>query len=133
MIDFTPDLLTNVTAIDDQHKELFNRINAVVSMGHKSISKEETDKTLDMLGNYIVKHFGDEEALQRKYSYPKYEWHHEQHQTYIAEFQKLKAEYDKNGPSVQFTLQLNKSIIGWIVKHIKNVDVELGRFINEHK
>ncbi|MCL2853568.1 MAG: hypothetical protein FWE20_11180 [Defluviitaleaceae bacterium] len=39
-------------------------------------------------------------------------------------------EYLKNGPSTQLTLRINKSIIEWIVKHIKNVDVDLGKHIN---
>jgi hemerythrin-like metal-binding protein len=133
MINFTPDLETKVEVIDQQHKQLFQRINDVVALGLKSYSKEETDKTINMLGDYIVKHFSDEEALQQKYGYPKYEWHRGQHKLYIETFSKMKAEYAANGPSAAFTLQLNKSIIDWIVKHIRHVDVELGKFINENK
>ena len=131
MIKFTDNLITNVKFIDDQHKELFSRINEVIALGTKFASKEETDRTIKMLGDYIVKHFDDEEALQRKYSYPKHNEHKAMHQQYIAEFVKLKAEYDNNGPSVNFTMQLNKSIIDWIVKHIRYVDVDMGKFISE--
>jgi len=133
MIKFTPDLETKVTSIDNQHKELFDRINELTAMGYKSINKEETDKTFKLLGDYIVKHFKDEEDLQRKSGYPKYAWHVEQHRSFVDSFNKLKAEYTQNGPSAAFTLQLNKSIIEWIVKHIRHVDVELGKFINEQK
>jgi len=133
MIKFTPDLETKVPQIDSQHKELFARINDVVAMGVKSASKEETDKTFKLLGDYINKHFRDEEELQRKSGYPKYEWHREQHKLYVDSFNKLKLEYAQNGPSTAFTLQLNKSIIDWIVKHIRHVDVELGKFLNENK
>jgi len=133
MINFTPDLETKVDYIDQQHKELFKRINDVASLGAKSYSKEETDKTINLLGEYIIEHFRDEEELQKKYGYPKYEWHCEQHKLYIDTFNKLKAEYIANGPSANFTLQLNKSIIDWIVKHIRYVDVELGKFINQKK
>ena len=133
MIVFTPDLFTNVAQIDEQHKELFNRINIVASMGDEPLSKEETEKTLDFLGNYIIKHFDDEEKLQRKTGYPKFSWHHEMHKWYIAEFEKLKEEYCQNGPSEQFTLLLNKSIINWIVKHIKTVDMYLANYLNKHQ
>jgi len=133
MLSVTPDLVTNVKLIDDQHKELFDRINAVTSMGAASAGKNETEKTLDMLGAYIVKHFGDEEALQRSSGYPKYDYHRKLHQFYISEYHKMRAEYKANGPSVQFSLQLSKSIIDWIIKHIKNVDRELGMFINSKK
>lgn len=128
IITLTKDMEVGVLKIDTQHKELIDRLNAVTAMGVKSVSKEETQKTLDLLGEYIVKHFSDEEALQRQSGYPKYEWHKGQHQIYIAEFQKLKKEFIANGVSAKFTLDLNNSIINWIVRHIKSVDVEFGKY-----
>jgi len=101
MITITKDMEVGVQLIDTQHKELVDRLNAVVSMGVKSVSNEETRKTLDLLGDYIVKHFNDEEALQNQSGYPKYEWHKAQHQLYIAEFQKLKKEFATNGHSAK--------------------------------
>jgi len=124
---------TGVAKIDAQHRELVDRLNAVVAMGTKSVSSEETRKTLNLLGDYIVKHFGDEEALQIQSGYPKYEWHKEQHRQYIAEFQALKDEFAANGSSAKFTLALNKSIIEWIVKHIKFADVDFGKHYNAQK
>lgn len=131
MIILTKDMEVGVSQIDAQHKELVNRLNAVVSMGAKSVSKEETQKTLDFLGDYIVKHFRDEEVLQKKSGYPKYEWHKGQHQIYIDEFQKLNQEFMTNGVSARFTLDLNNSIINWIIRHIKTVDVQFGKYYQE--
>ena len=133
MITITKDMETGIPRIDAQHKELVDRLNAVTSMGTKSVSKEETQKTLDLLGEYIVKHFRDEEALQKQSGYPKYEWHKGQHQHYVAEFQKLKKEFSTNGHSAKFTLDLSNSIINWIVRHIKSVDVEFGKHFNSQK
>jgi hemerythrin len=128
MIVITKDMEVGIPQVDAQHRELVDRLNAVTTMGAKSVSKEETKKTLDLLGDYIVKHFGDEEKLQKQSGYPKYEWHKGQHQIYIAEFGKLKREYEANGVSAKFTLDLNNSIVSWIVRHIKTVDVEFGKF-----
>ena len=132
MIRFTDDLATHFPMIDQQHKELFDRINSVVSMGAASVNKEETEKTIRLLGDYIIKHFSDEEALQRKYNYPKIEHHRAQHRIYIAEFNRLKAEYAQNGPSANFTLTMNNSIIQWIVRHIKTEDQDLGNYLKKH-
>lgn len=128
MITLTKDMEVGVPKIDAQHKELVNRLNAVVSMGAGAVSKEETQKTLNFLGEYIDRHFADEEALQKQSGYPKYEWHKAQHKIYIDEFQKLKKEFAENGVSVKFTLDLNNSIVNWIVRHIKTVDVEFGKY-----
>ena len=133
MIALSKDMETGVDKIDTQHRELVDRINDVLAMGEKSISKEVTKKTLDMLGDYIVKHFNDEEALQKQSGYPKYDLHREQHQFYFNEFQKLKNEFIENGHSMKFTLDLNNSIIGWIVKHIRSVDLEFGKYYNSNK
>jgi len=133
MITLSKDMETGVAKIDEQHKDLVNRLNAVTSMGTKSASKEETEKTLNLLGEYIAKHFSDEEALQKQSGYPKYDWHKQQHQQYIAEFQKLKKEFATNGSSAKFTMDLSNSIITWIVRHIKSVDVEFGKFYRAHQ
>ena len=136
MISITSDLITHVKLIDEQHRELFNRINAVELIGEEAAAssdhtKEDIEKTLDFLGSYITKHFGEEEELQVRYNYPKHKWHHEMHEWYIAEYHKLRAEYESNGFSEQYSHLLNESMMKWFVRHVRNVDVELGKFIRE--
>ena len=123
---------TGVAKIDEQHKELVDRLNAVISMGTTAVSKEETQKTINFLEEYVIRHFKDEEGLQRQCGYKKYDWHKEQHQTFINALKAMKEEFAANGPSAKFTVSLNTSVINWIVNHIKTVDVELGKFYKEH-
>jgi len=130
MIVLSKDMEVGVNKIDEQHKELINRINAVTSMGAHAVSVEETQKTINMLGEYIVKHFNDEEAMQIQSDYPKYWEHKQQHEFFKAEYRKLKDTFLKYGPSAQFTLDMNKSLVNWIVRHIKSVDVEFGKYYN---
>jgi hemerythrin len=130
MIIFSKDMEVGVQEIDKQHMELVNRLNSLLSMGNDAASKEETQKTMDMVGEYIVVHFADEEKLQRKNNYPEYESHREMHKFYISEFQRLKKDFDENGHSLKFAMDLNNSLINWIVKHIKSADVKLGKFLN---
>ena len=132
MIALTKDMETGVAKVDEQHKELINRLNEITSMGVNAVSNEETKKTLNLLEKYIQKHFNDEEALQKQSGYPKYDWHKGQHQIYIDEFKKLEKEFAANGHSAKFTLDLSNSIINWIVKHIKSVDVDFGKHYNTH-
>ncbi len=129
MLTITDKLRVGVAKIDEQHQILFDRINALTDMGLKSFEKAETEKTLDLLTNYTVFHFGDEEVLQRQYNYPKHEWHKGQHQHFVDGLKKLKAEFAANGPSAKFTMDVNNLVIKWLVNHIEVVDVELGKFI----
>lgn len=127
LLEFAKEFETGVSKIDDQHKELINKLNAVVASGMNSATRQETEKTLKFLEDYVLKHFSEEERIQKQCNYPKYEWHKGQHQLFIKELQGLKKEYMENGPSARFTLTLNKSVIQWIIKHIKSADVELGK------
>lgn len=128
MIILGKDYEVGVAKIDEQHKELVKRLNTVIGLGASSVTKSETEKTLKFVEDYIIKHFHDEEQLQIQCGYPKYEWHKNQHKVYINAFQKVKKEYHANGPSAKYTLELNNSIIKWIVTHIKMVDVEFGKY-----
>ena len=129
MIKLSKDMEVGVLEIDSQHMELVDRLNSLVSMGHDAVSKEETQRTMDLLEEYIIKHFADEEKLQKQSNYPEYETHKKMHELYIGEFQKLKKEFADNGHSLKFTMDLNNSLINWIIKHIKSADVELGKFL----
>jgi len=133
MITLSKDMEIGVKKIDDQHRELVDRINAVTSMGAQSVSKEETQKTINLLGDYIIKHFADEEMLQVQCLYPKYEWHKGQHKLLKDAYQKIKEEFAELGPSPKFTLDLSRSIIDWVVRHIKSADVEFGKYYNSQK
>ncbi len=127
MLEITKDMIVGIPKVDEQHKELVKMLNTAQAMGIKAFSDAETKKTLDFLGDYVVKHFADEEALQRQSNYPKYEWHKGQHKSFIEEFGRLKQEFHKNGASAKFTLNLNKSVIDWVIRHIKSADTEFGR------
>ena len=133
MMELSKNLLVGVKKIDEQHQELVNRINAVTGMGLKAASKEEIQKTLDLLSEYVVKHFRDEEALQEQSNYPKREEHKLMHKAYLAKIDELKNEFAANGTSPRFSLSLSESVISWIVKHIKFADADFGKFYNSSK
>ncbi|MCL1997688.1 MAG: bacteriohemerythrin [Turicibacter sp.] len=133
MLQLTDDMKTNVPKIDNQHQELIDLINELVTVNTHLTKTLEVEKTLKFLTNYVVKHFTDEEVLQRQTYYPKYDWHRSQHQEYIKAVNELKEDFKRSGSTPQFSLQIQQTIINWIVKHIKHADVEFGRFLNEKK
>ncbi|MDR2951603.1 MAG: bacteriohemerythrin [Treponema sp.] len=131
MLHLTKDMETGVEKIDLQHKELISRINSLLAIGEKSASAEETRKTFDYLGDYVAKHFRDEEEIHIKSGYPKREEHKKKHALFIEDFSKLENEFLEKGNSMQLTMKLNNSVVAWIIKHIKGDDVEFGKFYKE--
>ena len=131
MIEFTSDLMTNVESIDKQHKALIDCINEIVAIGIDAANKDAIDKHLLFLGNYVIKHFHDEEQVQIEVGYPKYEQHRKMHQDFVEDYKVFLAQYKKDGPSVRFMRHLNQAVIRWIIQHIKDADLDLAYYIRE--
>jgi hemerythrin len=133
MIEWAAHLQTNVSAIDTQHKDLINYINDLLAMGAKAASKEEIEKSLLFLGNYVVKHFSDEEKLQAAIRYPKYEQHCSLHREFIETYKEFLADYKAGGISPdRFMSQINKAVIHWVVHHIQSADADIAQYIKAH-
>jgi hemerythrin len=128
MLNLSKDMETGVEKIDSQHRELINRINSLLAVEGEPVSEEKTQKTIDYLGEYVVKHFKDEEELQVKSNYPNYAEHKKKHALFIDEFTQLEKEFAGKSHSIEFTMKLNNTLITWIVKHIKGDDAEFGKF-----
>ncbi len=128
-IQWTEDLSVGSEEIDNQHKELFNRINQLLDACNKGEGKEIAYKMFNFLEDYIVIHFTAEENLQKRYNYPDYETHKSLHLKFIKDFSALKKRFEAEGPTLPIVLQINRIVVDWLINHIKKVDKALGEFI----
>lgn len=133
MMKFTDDMKIGVPYIDSQHKSLIDFANKAASLCVANPSKEEMKECLDFLGEYVVKHFNDEEKLQIESKYPRYKQHKEIHQEFVDTFKSLYAEFEKNGPSDELTYALTNRVSNWILTHIKREDVVFGKHYTKVK
>lgn len=60
-IEWTQDLSTGSDEIDNQHKELFRRINSLLDACNQGKGREEIGKTVQFLEDYVITHFSAEE------------------------------------------------------------------------
>jgi hemerythrin len=128
-ITWKDDLAIGIDKIDNQHKELVARINGLFEACNKGRGKEEVQKVINYLGDYVVTHFSDEEALQREYGYPEYDAHKQLHVQFIKDFGGLKDSLDKEGVTPSLIIKMNKLLIEWLLNHIKKTDKALGVYI----
>jgi len=126
------DLSTGIENIDNQHKELFNRINQLLLAMKDGTAKDDVIKTLDFLEEYVIKHFTEEEMIQKKNDYPKYNIQHEQHQQFKGELKKLRETFDSKGTSSLLVLNVQKEMSTWWRSHITSLDKDLGKFLIEN-
>jgi hemerythrin len=122
-------LATGIKTIDNQHKEIFRRINALLEACKQGKGKETVGDTIDFLESYVVEHFRAEEGIQLKYDYPEYPGHKAMHERFIEDVQKLKEKFEKEGPTLTTVLETDRMVIDWLVKHIKKVDKALAEYL----
>lgn len=133
MMRFTEDMKIGIPHIDSQHKGLIDFANKASSLCVANPSREEMEECLDFLGDYVVKHFSDEEKLQIESKYPRYRQHKEIHQEFVGTFASLYAEFQKNGPSAELSSALTDRVLNWIMTHIKMEDVAFGKHYTKVK
>jgi len=117
--------------IDAQHIELFDKINELLSAMRKADAKGEIDKTFNFMADYVVKHFGTEEALMLKYSYPDYATHKEQHEYFIKIALGFKEQLAKGKAASTVAVKLQAILVDWLLQHIGQRDKKLGAFLLE--
>lgn len=127
-----PSLNIGVSNIDEQHKELFSRLNQLLIAMKEGKGKDEVMKTLDFLEEYVCKHFSDEEEIQRKYNYSEYVTQCSQHEEFKKELQKLREVFKNQGTSALLALNIQKNMITWCKNHIMILDKDLGEFLNKN-
>ena len=130
-IEWTEDLAVGFNTIDDQHKELFKKINQMLEACTQGKGKEVLREMLDFLGDYVVTHFGTEERLMQQYNYPDYQSHKNHHEKFIESFMGLKKEFETTGPGIHLVVMTNRVVVGWLNSHIRNVDKLLGAFLKD--
>jgi hemerythrin len=132
-VEWTQDLAVGVKIIDEQHKEIFRRVDALLEACKAGKGRVAVGETLHFLEEYVDEHFAAEEAIQVRYEYPDYRAHKQEHEEFFKSVEKLNKKFEKEGPSLTMVLETNRIVVDWLVKHIKKVDMDLGAYLKLSK
>ncbi len=130
---WTPNLTVGVVAIDEQHKTLFEKADALFEAGKNRKSAEYIGGLLEFLDLYTKEHFGDEERYMLSIQYPEYEAQKRAHTDFLSRLAKLKEEYKKSGGNILVILEANQMMINWLTQHISGMDKKIGDYAKTHK
>ncbi|MDQ7784845.1 MAG: bacteriohemerythrin [Desulfomonilaceae bacterium] len=129
-IEWNEDLKVGVEEIDEQHRELFRRVNDLAEAMWDGKGKEESGKVMDFLGDYVVTHFATEERHMSSQGYPDYAAHKRLHDRFVEDFYTLRSQFDSGEVTSSMVIRILDETCEWLKSHIKGTDKKLGSFLN---
>ena len=127
-ITWSEELEVGVEIMDTQHKALIEKYNVLMSACDAGRGQEELEGALDFLCEYTVKHFSDEEALQRQMNYPEFSRHKQLHDDFKVTVADLATQFKQDGPSSAILDKFNTDVGEWLIKHIKGEDTKVASY-----
>ncbi|HQJ74397.1 MAG TPA: bacteriohemerythrin [Bacteroidota bacterium] len=125
------DLETENLLIDSQHKEIFNRVNNLISAISIGKGKEETRKILSFLSSYVVYHFEAEENYMKISEYSDLDIHIMEHKQFINEINNIRSDFETNEDSSFITEILLNKLYDWLINHIGIADKQFAKYLKE--
>ena len=123
--DWNDKLDIGVMAMNNEHKHLLAIMNRLFDRNEAKADKNELKGIIKELGEYTVKHFGDEEKYFDSINFPDSSKHKLIHKDLLEKFGGHVAAFEKSG-------QLDKSFFDflkmWLSAHIQGVDAKYGQF-----
>lgn len=120
-----------ILEIDNQHRELFSRLDALEIALHNGKGKDVLIETFRFLDTYVRRHFRAEEELQKFYQYPHTAMHIAEHLTFITRLMELESRLTTEGPSEKLAAHTNSFLTQWLINHVTTVDQKLSGYIDE--
>jgi hemerythrin-like metal-binding protein len=119
-----------VQALDEEHLELFEVINALYVAVLSEHGREQTGVLLRRVLGCTRRHFSSEEAMLAAANYPELAEHSLKHQSLLAEVEELAARFEQDG------LILNDQSLNflhyWFNDHLQNDDLSYTAWLNTH-
>ncbi len=131
-MEWTEDLAVGIIKIDEQHRELFKRINDLLLAIREKRCKAEIDKTIEFLDDYARFHFKEEEQRMEEAGYKGLQEQKLQHAVYLKNLEELKKQASlprENGMSYELSVTVTQIVVDWIVTHIMNTDKLFGAYL----
>ena len=126
-----------VELIDQQHEELFKRVTEFVETLRSPVEWNEkvdqVNRTLEFMKNYVVTHFRDEEAYQKKIGYEELENHTKIHNDMVQYVSDVAEEYAVKGFDEQLMQQFAGKLLAWLINHVTVEDQKIADYAEKRQ
>src|SRR5208283_5594670 len=122
-----------VPSIDEQHREMFRQFNQVCDAVWDGKGRDAVKSFLLFLTDYTLKHFGNEENHMKKRGFPHYAAHKNAHDALVGDVTAFLQKYEQETLGSDAVIKVITDLGDWTRQHIRAMDQELGRFLQERE
>lgn len=119
-VEWSEDFSVKISLMDDEHKRLFDLINDLNDAMLDGQSGSKISDILDSLIDYTTYHFGHEEEMLRKISYPHIKEQELSHKAFVEKMLTFKKEL--NSGQMLLSVKMIDFLKDWLLSHIVNTD-----------
>jgi hemerythrin len=130
-VEWNESLSVGVDLIDEQHKGLIQRINAMSIALEEHQGEREVMRTLGFLIDYTDYHFSTEQRHMAATDYPGLEEHQAKHEEFKDTLSRTEQEFREEGSTKILADSIHTLLWNWLVNHIQDVDQRFGRYLAE--
>lgn len=131
MFTWDPALETGIVELDDQHRLLFRKADAVLEAVAAGRGAQEVQRTLQFLADYAALHFETEERYMRAAGFPDADGHAEVHERINRRLMEVASDFHARGASPSLVADVEALVRGWLTMHIAEKDRAVADFINQ--
>ena len=130
-IEWDDSFSVGINLIDEQHKMLIERTNAIAEAVDMKRGLEKIMQTLSFMIEYTEFHFSAEEKVMTDNDYPKFDEHHKLHEDFKSRLNLMIQDFEEEGATSVLSEEITSYLTSWLVNHIKGIDTELVKILQE--
>jgi hemerythrin len=131
MFTWDPALETGISELDDQHRLLFRKADAVLEAVAAGQGALDVQRTLQFLADYAALHFETEERYMRAAGFPDADAHAGIHERINRRLMEVASDFHARGASPSLVADVEALVRGWLTMHIAEKDRSVADWINQ--
>lgn len=132
-VQWSNEISVGVELIDEQHKMWIQHLNNLAKSVESQQGPAKITETLSFLIEYTHFHFSTEEKHMVANNYEEFEQHKMKHDEFKTTLGNLEEDFIEEGSTPELADAINTLLGNWLIKHIREVDVEFGAFLRNNR
>ena len=117
-IAWTSEMATGARTLDDDHRRIVDRSNALLAAVAERAAPADVDRALRSLGNAVLRHFTRDEDCAVRARCPAVEMNGEAHAEVIAILARFRLSYERSGAVPESAAELEREIGAWVARYL---------------